>query len=104
MAGPVKHRSFVAMANLPLLIQGSSDNFVSPMRTKDEIATLVGQRIRSLRLTKNLSMEDLALESGMDYSQISRIERGKINTSVYQIYLITSVLKISVHDVFEEII
>jgi transcriptional regulator with XRE-family HTH domain len=80
------------MAYLPLLIPTSAYNFASPMR------------IRSLRLKKNLSMEDLAVESGMDYSQISRIERGKINTSVYHIYLITNVLKVSIHDVFEEII
>jgi|688.fasta_scaffold01829_12 transcriptional regulator with XRE-family HTH domain len=92
------------MAYLPLLIPTSAYNFASPMRTKDEISTLVGKRIRSLRLKKNLSMEDLAVESGMDYSQISRIERGKINTSVYHIYLITNVLKVSIHDVFEEII
>jgi transcriptional regulator with XRE-family HTH domain len=92
------------MAYLPLLIPRSAYNFVSPMRSKDEISILVGKRIRSLRLKKNLSIEDLALESGMDYSQISRIERGKINTSFYHIYLITSVLKISLHDVFEEII
>lgn len=74
------------------------------MRTKDEIATLLGKRIRSLRITRNLTMEELAMESGMDYSQISRIERGKINTSVYQIYMITSVLNITINDVFEEII
>jgi transcriptional regulator with XRE-family HTH domain len=92
------------MANLPLLIQASKDNFVQPMRTKDEFATLLGNRIRSLRITKNLTMEELAMESELDYSQISRIERGKINTSVYQIYMITSVLKISINDVFEDII
>jgi DNA-binding XRE family transcriptional regulator len=91
------------MANLPLLIQASKDNFVSPMRTKDEIATLLGKRIRSLRIMKNLTMEELAMESGMDYSQISRIERGKINTSVYQIYMITNVLNITINDVFVEI-
>lgn len=74
------------------------------MRTKDEIASLLGKRIRTLRITKNMTMEELAMESGMDYSQISRIERGKINTSVYQIYLIASILDVSVEDVFEEVI
>ncbi len=74
------------------------------MKSKDEIAGLLGKRIRSLRTARNLSMEELAMESGMDYSQISRIELGKISTSVYQIYMITHVLQVSVHDVFEEII
>lgn len=104
MAQLFKHPNFVAMANLPLLIPPSAYNFVSPMRTKSEIAQLLGNRIRSLRITKNMTMEELAMESGMDYSQISRIERGKISTSVYQIYIITSILDVGIHDFFEEII
>lgn len=72
------------------------------MRTKEEIAAMVGKRIRTLRRMKKMTMEELAMESEMDYSQISRIERGKINTSVYQIYLIAHVLKISINEVFEE--
>jgi transcriptional regulator with XRE-family HTH domain len=43
-------------------------------------------------------MERLATESGIEYSQLSRIELGKINTSIYHLYLISDTLKISITD------
>jgi transcriptional regulator with XRE-family HTH domain len=73
------------------------------MRAKEEIANLLGHKIRSLRIERNMTMEELALESGMDYSQLSWIETGKINTSVYQIYMISKVLNVPVHSVFKDL-
>ena len=74
------------------------------MMTKEEIANKIGRKIRQLRNSRQMTMEQLALESGMDYSQLSRIERGKINTSVYQIYVIAKALRINPEDVFGNII
>jgi transcriptional regulator with XRE-family HTH domain len=62
--------------------------------TKAELAQSVGLIIRDVRMSKRLTIEQLALESGIEYSQLSRIERGKINTSIYHIYLIVTTLKI----------
>jgi transcriptional regulator with XRE-family HTH domain len=73
------------------------------MRAKEEIANQLGHKIRTLRIERNMTMEELALESGMDYSQLSRIERGKINTSVYQIYMISKVLNVPIHSVFKDL-
>jgi transcriptional regulator with XRE-family HTH domain len=73
------------------------------MRAKEEIANQLGHKIRTLRTERNMTMEELALESGMDYSQLSRIERGKINTSVYQIYMISKVLNVPIHSVFKDL-
>ncbi|HLO81292.1 MAG TPA: helix-turn-helix transcriptional regulator [Chitinophagaceae bacterium] len=81
----------------------SLNSFVEPMRAKEEIANLLGHKIRTLRVERNMTMEELALESGMDYSQLSRIERGKINTSVYQIYMISKVLNVPVYSVFKDL-
>jgi transcriptional regulator with XRE-family HTH domain len=62
---------------------------------RDENALkIVGENLRKIRLSKNISQENLALECGLEYSQINRIELGKINTSISQIYLIASVLKV----------
>jgi ribosome-binding protein aMBF1 (putative translation factor) len=52
---------------------------------KKSIVQKVGMNIRRLRLEKKLSMEKVSLESGIEYSQISRIERGIINTTIYQL-------------------
>lgn len=81
----------------------SLNSFVEPMRAKEEIANQLGHKIRTLRIERNMTMEELALESGMDYSQLSRIERGKINTSVYQIYMISKVLNVPIHSVFKDL-
>lgn len=68
--------------------------------TKEEICKHVGTRIREIRVDKGLTIEKLALESGIDYTQISRIELGKINTSIYQIYVITKKLEVPMKDLF----
>jgi transcriptional regulator with XRE-family HTH domain len=39
----------------------------------------------------------------MDYSQLSRIERGKINTSVYQIYTLARVLEVPANSIFRDL-
>jgi transcriptional regulator with XRE-family HTH domain len=75
-----------------------------PMRTKEEISSVLGHRIRTLRIKNKMTMEELALESGMDYSQLSRIERGKINTSVYQVYILARVLNVPVDSVFKDLV
>jgi transcriptional regulator with XRE-family HTH domain len=74
------------------------------MRTKEEISGILGHRIRTIRVKNNMTMEQLALESGMDYSQLSRIERGKINTSVYQVYILARVLNVSVESMFKDLV
>lgn len=68
--------------------------------TKEEICKHVGTRIREIREDRGFTIEKLAHESGVDYTQISRIELGKINTSIYQIYLITKKLEVPMKDVF----
>lgn len=68
--------------------------------TKEEICKHVGTKIREIRVDKGLTIEKLALESGIDYTQISRIELGKINTSIYQIYVITKKLEVPMKDLF----
>ena len=67
---------------------------------KAEIAKIVGAKIRKIRTQKGLTMEQLAFEIGIEYAQLSRIERGKINTSIFQIFLISRALEVE----FEEII
>ena len=62
---------------------------------KDIVVKLIGERIRKLRTDNQLTLETLAFKADMDYTQLSRIELGKINTSLYQIYKIAVALQIS---------
>jgi transcriptional regulator with XRE-family HTH domain len=62
---------------------------------KDMVVKLIGERIRKLRTDNQLTLEALAFKADMDYTQLSRIELGKINTSIFQIYKIATALDIS---------
>ncbi len=70
---------------------------------KKEIVLKLGSNIRRHRVERNFSMEKLALESGMEYSQIRRIEHGVINTTIYQVYRISKTLKIPMKEIFHDI-
>lgn len=66
---------------------------------KDTVTKLIGKRIRQLRMDNHLTLETLAFNADMDYTQLSRIELGKINTSIFQIHKIASALEISSSDI-----
>ena len=54
----------------------------------------LGEKIRKIRLIKKISQEDLAYSCGLEYSQVNRIELGKVNTSVSHLFLIAKALKV----------
>ncbi|MFN4026241.1 MAG: helix-turn-helix domain-containing protein [Flavobacterium sp.] len=60
---------------------------------KKELLIKFGSNLRKLRLEKGFSQEQLANELGVEVSQISRIERGLINTSVLMLHSISKILK-----------
>ena len=55
---------------------------------------LVGARIRELRLSKNMTLEGLAGECEVDYSQINRMELGKVNFGVSYLFKIAYALQV----------
>lgn len=57
----------------------------------------LGLRIRQLRLLKGMSQEELAFECDYaDFSQINRIELGKVNFSISYLKLIAEKLDVPV--------
>lgn len=70
-------------------------------KTKKIILIQFGNTLRKLRSERGLTQEQLANELGVEISQISRIERGVINTSATTIYEIAKVLKIDISKLFE---
>lgn len=60
-----------------------------------------GKKVKELRLLKEFSQEELAFDAGLEYSQISRIERGIINTSISQIFAIAKALNIEPFELFK---
>lgn len=70
---------------------------------KEEVSKKIGSRIREIRKSKGMSIEKLANDAGIEYTQLSRIELGKINTSIYHIYIISDTLSTPVPEIFEGI-
>ena len=70
------------------------------MKSKDTFRLQLGRNLRRLRAGRKLTIEDLALESGLAYSQTSRIELGKINTTGYTIYILAQALRVDPSEFF----
>jgi transcriptional regulator with XRE-family HTH domain len=62
----------------------------------------IGERIRAERVRRGISLRGLARGVGVSPSLISQIETGKCQPSVSTLYAITTVLGVSVQDVFSE--
>ena len=67
---------------------------------QNSIQKLFGANLRNLRLSKGFSQEQLANELGVEISQISRIERGIINTSVITLYKLSIILGVNTDEFF----
>ena len=61
----------------------------------------LGKRLRDLRRLRGLSQEELAWKADLELSQISRIERGIINTSISQLFSIAEALEVSLQEFFD---
>ena len=65
----------------------------------DDFLTKVGVRIREIRTSQGLTQTDLAFKcNDKDYSQINRVELGKVNFSVSYLSLIASALNVEPKD------
>jgi transcriptional regulator with XRE-family HTH domain len=73
------------------------------VRKEVEIAPIImfGKQLRLIRQSKGLSMELLAGLSSFEYSQISRIELGQINTSLDAVFKLAKALQIKPKELFD---
>ena len=63
---------------------------------------LFGLRIKQLRLSKNISQEELGALSNLDRTYISGIERGKRNVSLLNIIKIADALNVHPSELFNK--
>ena len=69
--------------------------------TRDEKAIrLLGRKVKELRKKQKISQSQLAFEANIPRMQVSRIERGEINTSISTIFAIARALDVQVKDLF----
>jgi len=68
---------------------------------KDKFLQVFGKHLADTRREKNFSQEQLAFDADIDLSTISKIERGVLNVSVFNIYKIAKALKVSPKDLLD---
>jgi transcriptional regulator with XRE-family HTH domain len=59
-----------------------------------------GNNLKSIRKSKGFTQADLANDLDIEISQISRIERGIINTTIWNSYRIAQVLQVDAELLF----
>jgi transcriptional regulator with XRE-family HTH domain len=64
----------------------------------EKTQAVLAKNVRELREAKGLSQEMLALESEVDRTYVSQIERGACNPSLRVLHQIASVLKVPMAD------
>lgn len=70
---------------------------------KEQILIEFGKRLRELRLSQNLTQEDLAEKSGLHKNYIGMIERGERNPSLVNLKIISKSLNLELSTLFENI-
>lgn len=69
-------------------------------RYKYELQKL-GKKIRQIRDSKGLLQLDIELESGINRTEISRIENGQKNIEFFTLVKIAEALKVDLYQLFE---
>lgn len=60
--------------------------------------SLIGNKMRDIRLQKDISIEYLANTSGMDYSQLARMELGQVNFTISYLFRVAEALGVTPKD------
>ncbi len=74
----------------------------SPKFSGTPSLTAIGKAIRSVRKSRQLSQEELALASDLDRSYVGGIERGEHNLTILNLLKISSAMNISRADLLKQ--
>lgn len=66
----------------------------------EELLKKFGKSLRDIRLSKGFSQEQLAFKANVSVSQIGRIERGEVNTTISTAFILAQILKIEIKELF----
>ena len=69
---------------------------------QDPVLVALGETIRRVRLSKDISQEKLALLAEVDRSYVGRVERGDNNVAVLTLARLASALDISIAKLMKE--
>ena len=73
---------------------------MATQEAKEILLVKLGNRIKTIRKSRNLSQKAMAEKCGMDFAGYSNIENGKRNVTVFTLQRIINVLKLSFNELF----
>jgi len=68
------------------------------MKNKVQLQQAIGKRIKTLREDKQIPQQDLAAKCNIEKSNLSRLEAGGTNPTIYTLYKIAENLDVSVSE------
>ena len=71
-------------------------------KRQDPVLVALGEAIRRIRLSKDISQEQLALLAEVDRSYVGQVERGDNNVAVLTLARLAGVLDISIAKLMQE--
>jgi transcriptional regulator with XRE-family HTH domain len=71
------------------------------MLSDKDLFELVGIRIRNIRKSQGVSQQILAYEVDMEKTNISRIEAGRTNVTIKNLYKIAQALGVTMKDIVD---
>ena len=71
-------------------------------RRQDPALVSLGDSIRAMRISKDISQEGLALLAGVDRSYVGRVERGDNNVAVLTLIKIAHAMNVTVAELMME--
>lgn len=72
------------------------------MKNYEDIIKLIAQNIKKIRVSKGLSVQEVAYRCDIERSNLSRLEAGKTNMTIKTICLICSALNVEITEVIKD--
>ena len=70
--------------------------------TDRNVQEKLGERIKTIRISRNMTQNQLALECEFEKASMSRIESGKSNPTVRTLFRLSTALEISIFEFFRD--
>jgi transcriptional regulator with XRE-family HTH domain len=69
---------------------------------ESDLQIKLGERIKAIRIKRNMTQNDLAIACDFEKASMSRIESGKSNPTVRTLHKISTELKIGIGELFAD--
>lgn len=69
---------------------------------ESDLQIKIGERIKTLRMKRNMTQNDLAIACDFEKASMSRIESGQSNPTIRTLYRICNALDVHIGELFEE--